>query len=100
MLNEAGQDPQLHRDIGLRRAVNLVQKHDVPTALVVVIVVASPVAECEAAALPGAAELLGIMQHHAVGGEQDAAPLPCFVQCSCPASRDTKLLVVKGRQEQ
>jgi len=80
----------LHPDTGSRWAVNLVQEHDVPAAFViVVIVVVGSVAEREAAAPPGAAELLGVVQHHAVGGEQDTAPLPRFVQCSCPAKRHT-----------
>ena len=76
----------LLRSVGSRWVINLVEKHDVPAALVVVVVVVGPVVEREAAAPPGVAELLGVVQHHAIGSEQNTAPLPCFVQCSCPAN--------------
>ena len=88
----------LHNDIVSRWAADLVQEHDVPAALVVIVVVVSLVAEREAAAPPGAAELLGVVQHHAVGGEQNAAPLPCLVERSCPTSRHARGSVMSGRQ--
>ena len=79
-----------------RPAANLVQEDDIPRAAVVVLALAAR----NTAVLLAKAELIAVVQNHAIRREQHASLSPRFVQCRSPAMAPMHQGLLHHRQVQ